>query len=62
VDNLTLKDIKTKSQKMANITYYFGAGASKAALPIVDEIPKRIENLIPKIEAFKNDFSSSDYR
>ncbi len=35
---------------MANITYLIGAGASKKALPIVNEIPKRIEQMIGKLE------------
>nr|WP_288210272.1 hypothetical protein [uncultured Dysgonomonas sp.] len=31
---------------MTKVTYYFGAGASYSALPIVNQIPDRIENLI----------------
>lgn len=31
---------------MTKVTYYFGAGASYGALPIVNQIPDRIENLI----------------
>ena len=31
---------------MTKVTYYFGAGASYGALPIVNQIPERIENLI----------------
>lgn len=31
---------------MNKITYLFGAGASKNALPIVNEIPDRIEDLV----------------
>lgn len=35
---------------MNKVTYIFGAGASKHALPIVNEIPERIEQLIIKLE------------
>jgi len=36
---------------MNNITYLFGAGASVGALPIVNQIPNRIENLIALMES-----------
>jgi len=36
---------------MNNITYLFGAGASKNALPIVDEIPERLSILIQILES-----------
>ncbi len=35
---------------MNKITYLFGAGASKHALPIVNEIPDRILKLIALLE------------
>ncbi|MBO0343581.1 hypothetical protein [Flagellimonas profundi] len=37
---------------MKNITYLFGAGASKGALPIVNEITDRIGNLIVRLTQF----------
>ena len=40
------------------ISYLFGAGASKQCLPIVNEIPDRIENVISIIE--KKEFQLSD--
>lgn len=50
---------------MANITYYFGAGASRNALPIVDEMAPRIRlyqnflRMINKDEKYSNeDFTS----
>lgn len=36
---------------MANITYIFGAGASANTLPIVNQIPSRIESLVANIFA-----------
>jgi hypothetical protein len=36
---------------MSKITYLFGAGASKHALPLVYEIPDRIKDLIEKLES-----------
>jgi hypothetical protein len=36
---------------MNKITYLFGAGASKHALPIVEEIPKRIKSLIEFLQS-----------
>lgn len=42
---------------MGKITYLFGAGASREALPIVDEIPKRVEKLILLL---KNETSKID--
>ena len=46
---------------MNKITYLFGAGASKHALPIVNEIPDRLIKLIELIETdeFKLDDSST---
>ncbi len=41
-----------------NITYLFGAGASIGALPIVNQIPVRIEGIISLME--RGDFSLSD--
>ena len=35
---------------MNKITYLFGAGASRHALPIVDEIPDRLKKLIDLLE------------
>ncbi len=43
-----LNDIKY--YQMNKITYLFGAGASKHALPIVNEIPDRILKLIALLE------------
>ena len=47
---------------MNNITYLFGAGASKDALPIVDEIPGRISGLIQEIKgSTKYELSETEF-
>ncbi|MFO7891371.1 MAG: hypothetical protein R6V04_13650 [bacterium] len=43
---------------MEKIVYIFGAGASKQALPIINEIPNRLSILIKKLEL--KDFELSD--
>lgn len=43
---------------MTKVTYYFGAGASYGALPIVNQIPERIENLIKLMKL--DDYRLSD--
>lgn len=42
-----------------NITYLFGAGASKNALPIVEELPGRIQKIIEILES--SDFKLSEH-
>lgn len=42
---------------MANVTYLLGAGASYNALPVVDELPKAIDDVITSLE--KHAFISS---
>ena len=43
---------------IVNISYLFGAGASAEALPIVNQIPQRIENLISLMES--DDYKLAD--
>lgn len=45
---------------MHKITYLFGAGASKNALPIVKEFPERIQNLIDFLEKDNIEFDESE--
>jgi len=42
------------------ITYLFGAGASCQALPIVNQIPPRLENMILRLERNEFDFSNDE--
>jgi len=44
--NYKFNNIKLSLISMNKITYLFGAGASRNALPICEEIPDRINNLI----------------
>lgn len=47
-----------QSNNMNKVTYLFGAGASIQALPIVDQIPERIKDLIDYLE--KDEFKLED--
>ncbi len=44
--NYKFNNIKLSLISMNKITYLYGAGASRNALPICEEIPDRINNLI----------------
>jgi hypothetical protein len=45
---------------MPNVTYYFGAGASIHALPMVKEIPSRIEDVIKYLQSFIGIFNDDN--
>jgi len=44
-----------------NITFLFGAGASKEALPITKEIPERLNEIIKRVESNELMLSNDDY-
>jgi len=49
-----------KGKKMNKIVYIFGAGASKNALPIINEIPDRIQKLFKKLETKEFELSDNE--
>jgi len=42
------------------ITYLFGAGASYHALPIVNQIPQRLDSMIARLKSNEFEFNSHD--
>jgi hypothetical protein len=53
-----IKNIKSIS--FSYLTYYFGAGASIHTLPMVKEIPDRIENVINLVQVFSDNFNDDE--
>lgn len=43
-----------------NITYYFGAGASAQAIPVIDGLGERIDELISKLQIYLEEYNNQD--